>query len=207
MRFLFIFVLTFSIHPVLGQEDTLRTQDLQEIRFDKDFNNRYYQALSRIRRTYPLAVYTKSILDSLDIEIATLSKKRKQKKLAKARKKELVDELEYLIKDLYVEEGVMLFKLIHRETGLTVTEILEKYRGKVYSRSVQATFSLWGHDTKSIFDAEGDDWIADLVVKEIEVGRIKLDMTITPMTKDAFKAGMKQYRANNREYKKQKRKK
>lgn len=207
MRFLLFSIVLFCGHLVLSQEDTvMRTQNIPAVRYDKKFDLHYRQALNRIRRTYPLAIYAQTVLDSLDTELASVTKKRKQKKLAKSRKKDLEEELEYLIKDLYVDEGAMLFKLIHRQTDMTVTEILEKYRGKVYAKSVQATFAMWGHDTQSRFDAEGEDWIAELVIQDIEAGRIKVDLSVTPMSKEEFKEGMKQYRKTHREYRRSKRK-
>ncbi|MCR9173981.1 MAG: DUF4294 domain-containing protein [bacterium] len=209
---LFAFMLCFSM---FAQEDTtaMRTQELQAVRYDKNFDLHYLQQFNLIRRTYPLAVKAKEIIDSLDRELAAETKNRKKKKIAKERKKELEEELEYLIKDLYVGEGKMLFKLIHRETGMTVTEILAKYRGNLYAKTVEATFSLYGHETNSKFDAEGDDWIAELVLQDIESGRRVIDMNINGMTKSEYKQNLKEYREyrrsvrkKEREYKRNKRK-
>jgi hypothetical protein len=187
---------SISFSGISQKEDTsvMRTQELQAVRYDKDFDLHYLQQFNLIRRTYPLAIKAKQVIDSLDLELTAESKKRKKKKISKSRKKELEEELEFLIKDLYVGEGKMLFKLIHRETGMTVTEILAKYRGNLYAKTVQATFSLYGHQTNSEFDAEGDDWIAELVVQDIEEGRRTIDMNINGMTKSEYKQNLKEYR-------------
>ncbi|GAB5418838.1 MAG: hypothetical protein Crog3KO_01810 [Crocinitomicaceae bacterium] len=192
-----------------SQEDdstVMLTQDLKEIRYDKNFSLHYAQQLNLIRRTYPLALKAKEVIDSLDAEIAQESKRRKQKKIAKATKKELEEELEYLIKDLYMGEGKMLFKLIYRETGMTVTEILAKYKSPIYAKTIQATFSLYGHDTNSTFDAEGDDWIAELVLQDIEAGRRTIDMRIQGMTKEQYRQNLKDYREYRKGLRKNKRK-
>ena len=102
-------------------------------------------------------------------------------------------------------EGRMLFKLIHRETGLTVTEILAKYRGKLYAKSVQATFSLYGHQTNSKFDANGDDWIAELVLQDIESGRRTIPMNIQGMSKAEYRQNLKDYRDYRKDLRKKKR--
>jgi len=189
-----------SFPGISQEEDTsvMRTQELQAVRYDKDFDLHYIQQFNLIRRTYPLAVKAKEVIDSLDIELAAESKKRKKKKISKNRKQELEEELEFLIKDLYVGEGKMLFKLIHRETGMTVTEILAKYKGNLYAKTVQATFSLYGHKTNSTFDAEGDDWIAELVVQDIEAGRRTINMNVNGMTKSEYKQNLKEYREYRR---------
>ncbi len=195
-----LIALLISFSGVSQEEDTavMRTQELQAVRYDRDFDLHYLQQFNLIRRTYPLAIKAKEVIDSLEAELAEESKKRKKKKITKSRKKELEEELEFLIKDLYMGEGKMLFKLIHRETGMTVTEILAKYRGNLYAKTVQATFSLYGHQTNSIFDAEGDDWIAELVIQDIEAGRRVIDMNIKGMTKGEYKQNLKEYREYRR---------
>ncbi|XOV68049.1 MAG: DUF4294 domain-containing protein [Fluviicola sp.] len=192
-----------SFFGISQNEDTavMRTQELDPVRYDRDFDLHYLQQFNLIRRTYPLAVRAKEVIDSLDMELADVSKKRKKKKIAKDHKKDLEEELEFLIKDLYMGEGKMLFKLIHRETGLTVTEILAKYRGNVYAKTVEVTFSLYGHHTDSKFEPQGEDWIAELVLQDIEAGRRYVDMNIKGMTKSEYKQNLKdyrEYRRNNR---------
>jgi hypothetical protein len=189
------------------------TQELQEIRYVKNFDTYYAGQLNLIRRTYPLALRAKEAIDSLEAELALESKKRKKKKITKSVKNELVDELEFLLKDLYMSEGKMLFKLIHRETGMTVTEILTKYKGKIYAKTIQATFSMYGHKTNSKFDAQGSDWVAEMVLQDIEAGRRTIDMRVQGLTKDQYKKNLKVYkeyrkglRKKNRESKKAKRK-
>lgn len=203
-----LIVLTFySFMGFTQEEDTsvVLTQDLQEIRYDKDFDLHYAQQLNLIRRTYPLALRAKEVIDSLDAELALESKRRKKKKITKSIKNELEEELEFLVKDLYMGEGKMLFKLIHRETGMTVTDLLAKYKGKFYAKTVQATFSLYGHATNSTFDAEGDDWIAELVLQDIESGRRTIDMRIQGMTKEEYKQNLKDYKEYRKGLRKRKR--
>ncbi len=200
-RFFFaIIALLIGFSGFAQEEDTsiTRTQELPEVRYDRDFDLHYIQQFNLIKRTYPLAIKAKEVIDSLDMELAAESKKRKKKKITKSRKKELEEELEFLIKDLYMGEGKMLFKLIHRETGMTVTEILSKYKGNLYAKTVQATFSLYGHKTNSTFDADGEDWIAELVVQDIEAGRRVIDMNIKGMTKEEYKQNLKDYREYRR---------
>lgn len=189
-------------------EDTTiaRTQELQEVRYIKNFDAQYAQKFRLIKRTYPLAVRAAEVIDSLEMDLADESKKRKRKKITKNRKKELEEELEFLIKDLYMSEGRMLFKLIHRQTGMTVTEILSKYRGNFYAKTVRATFSLYGHDTDGTFDADGDDWVTELVVQDIEAGRKKIDMNIKGMSKSEYKQNLKEYRERRKEQRKNGRK-
>ncbi len=190
----FLFLLAFRAQSQDTTEQVTKFQELAEVRYDKHFDLHYKQQLNLIRRAYPLAVRANEIIDSLEADLQAASGKRAKKKLSKAKKEELKDEFTYLLKDLYKGEGAMLFKLIERETGMTVTEILEKYKGTLYAKSVKATFSLYDHDTSSRFDAEGDDWITELVIQDIENGRIAFDMSLANVTKQDYKDNMKEYR-------------
>ena len=211
MRLTALFLSLFSLGFVFGQtpadSSVSRHQELPAVRYDKHFDLHYKQQLNLIRRTYPLALRAREILDSLDTELENANSKRSQRKLARNTKDELKDEFTYLLKDLYIGEGAMLFKLIERETGMTVVEILEKYKGKIYAKSVQATFALYGHDADSKFDAQGKDWIAETVLQDIESGRLQLNLDVPEVTKEDYKENMKEYREDLREYDKTQRKK
>lgn len=204
---LILALLCFGFSGFSQGEDSsvVMTQDLDEIRYVKNFSLQYAQQLNLIRRTYPLALKAKEVIDSLDVELAQESKRRKRKKITKSRKKELEEELEFLIKDLYMGEGKMLFKLIHRETGMTVTDLLTKYKGRIYAKTVQATFSMYGHKTNSTFDPQGDDYVAELVLQDIESGRRKIDMRIQGMSKEEYKQNLKDYHKYRKELRKNKR--
>lgn len=209
MRLIITILILFSNTICWSQEvdSVSKNQQLDEVRYDRYFNLHYRQKLNQIKRTYPLALRAKEIIDSLDMELDSLSSKRKKKKLTKQRKRELKDEFTYLLKDLYVGEGTMLLKLIHRETGMTVSDILKKYRGKFYAKSVHATMAMYGHDTKSKYYPKGDDWIAELVIGDIESGKLEIDMEIPDVTKKIYKDNIKAYRKERREHRKSKRKK
>lgn len=203
-QFLLLSCAFFCLNGVFGQ-DTARVEkhlDLKEVRYDKHFDLHYRQQLNLIQRVYPLAVYAKMIIDSLDAEIEAADGRRAKKKLAKNQKEDLKDDFTFLLKDLYKGEGAMLFKLIHRETDMTVTEILTKYKNGLYAKSVKATFSMYGHDTSSTFDADGDDWITELVIQDILSGRTPFNWEIKDVSKQDYKQNMKDYRDYRRNLRK-----
>lgn len=207
MRHFFLFSCAlFCLNGVFGQ-DTTRVEkhlDLDEVRYDKHFNLHYRQQLNLIQRVYPLAVYAKVIIDSLDAEIEATNGKRAKKKLAKNQKEDLKEDFTFLLKDLYKGEGAMLFKLIHRETDMTVTDILTKYKSSLYAKSVKATFSLYGHDTSSTYDADGDDWITEMVIQDILSGHTPFDWEIKDVSKLDYKQNMKDYREYRRNLRRKK---
>ncbi len=103
---------------------------------------------------------------------------------------------------MYQSEGRWLMKLVHRETGLTVYEIAEKYRGKQNADIFMLMGKLWSQDLSATFDSEGEDKIAEHVIRDIESGIIEFDATVEITTKEEYKEGMVEYRTNKQEFRK-----
>ena len=99
----------------------------------------------------------------------------------------------------------MLMKLIHRETGMTVDQIITKYKSKSRANVVRATFARYGHNTRSKYYPNGDDWITELVLQDIEDGKIQFDTKVKTVSKAQYKQGMKDYRQGIKDYRKGKR--
>lgn len=210
-------ILFFLLTPLLGlsqAEDSLKQQNLFEVRIDKDFDQKYRRRLRQLRRTYPMALHAKEMIKEFEEELARIERKRSKKKYGKAAHRELKSEFSFNIKDLYVSEGDLLLRLIHRETGMTVSEIIKKYHGKTQHGVYAAMAKLWGHNLKEKYDPSGDDWLTELIIKDINDGHIPFDKSMNKLDKEGYKKGMKSYRAtkranrkNNRNVKKQLRKK
>lgn len=201
MKFFIYSILTLIL--VLGKNNfsfgQMKSQELDSVIIDPNFKLHYAQSLNLVKRVYPIALEAKRIVDSLDAELELIEKNRKKKAYSRKMQSNLEDQFTYLIKDLYVSEGKMMMKLIHRETGMTVDEIIRKYRGNFRAGVAKSTLAVFGHDSAIEFDAKGKDWITDLVVHDIETGKVKIDLTLREMNKEQYKQGMKDYRSRVRD--------
>lgn len=209
MKSFLLSILLFTIYGYLySQTDSSvsKQQNFEPIHIDRLFKLHYLQTLNAIRNAYPLALETKRTLDEYDKRLAEIENKRKQKKYIKKEEDELKEDFTYALKDLYVHEGKMLIKLINRETGMTVDEILRKYKGDFKANVTHATFKAYGHDTKAKYDPNGVDWILEIVIQDIESGKLKFDKEVKKVSKSDYKVGMKEYREGVRTFRKEKRK-
>lgn len=179
--------------------------DLPETKAIKDFKLKYNQALHRLRRVYPLALEAKALLLEFDGDLAEMEKKRQRKKYGKKATKTLKEEFTYDIKDLYIEEGILLMKLIHRETGMTVSQVIEKYRGKLQATVYEGMGKIWDQNLDIQYQPEGEDWIYEVVINDIIHKRIPFSWEIKPMNKELYKQEMKDYRERKRKLRKVKR--
>jgi hypothetical protein len=178
--------------------EPVKIQEIESVHIDRNFDKKYKRALKNLIRVYPLALEAKASIDQLEKELKELEKKRKQKKYIKESEKELKTDFEYTLKDLYVSEGRLLMKLIHRETGMTVDEILRKYKGNLNASTTGAALKMFGHDTKIKYDPLSEDWIVELVIQDIQNGVVKADFSPRKLNKDEYKVEMKTYRETKR---------
>lgn len=206
--FLSIFFLTVLFSSKSQVKDTakIKIQYLEEVKIDKDFEKKYRQSLRRIRKVYPLALYAAKKIQEMDAEIEQAESKRKKKKVAKEENKQLKDDFYFVIRDMYVEEGKLLMKLIHRETGMTVRQIIKKYRSGFKAELNDNLGKLWEQDLDATYDPKGDDWIIERVIQDIKNEKVIIDFTPKILTKEEYKASKKEYKINKKEAKKAMRK-
>ncbi len=194
-----IFIIYFSLCISwfsLSQMDSteMRQQEINEVHVDRSFKSKYKRQLSLLKRTYPIALKAKEVLEEYESHIKELDKRRVERKYSRAVTKQLKKKFSYTIRDLYVSEGQILMKLIHRETGMTVNEILKKYRGGLSKTFYDGIALLFEQDLNSTFDATGEDWITEMVIQDIISGKIKFNLKMKELTKEEYKKSMKEYR-------------
>lgn len=182
--------LAFSQSIIFAQleEDTIYGivfKSAVEIR-DPEFLKNYNRTVYKMKRIYPLALHAKNLFADYEKDVATLDKKRQIKKYGKTAYEKLMDDFEYIIRDMYVSDGQLLVKLIHRETGMTVFDILKKYRGGIQATYYQSVGFFFDQNIKTTYKPEGEDWLIELVAKEIEAGKHKL-YPIQLLNKEQFK--------------------
>jgi hypothetical protein len=206
-RLTFITCFLFLTGSAYSQAYTpvLLEQNLPEMKVDIHFNSHYQQALRRLRRVYPLALQAKAFIVEFDEDLSELDKKRARKKYGKEAHEKLKEQFIWDIKDLYINEGKMLMKLIHRETGMTVSEIIGKYRGNLQSSLYEGMGKIWEQNLNEQYDPLGEDWITELVINDIINKKVAFNWDIKPIDKSTYKANMKEYRGSKKELRKVKR--
>ena len=208
MKSVFIIIsLCFSVN-LKAQTDTsvILEQDYTAVHVSKDFERKYKKEYDRIRKIYPLALKASELIDEFDSELSGMEKKRKKKKYGKEAHKMLKEEFTYAIKELYTSEGVLLMKLINRETGRTVSEIVKDYRGGLTAGLYESMGKLWDQDLDIIYDPKGTDWLTEMIIKDIENEQLAFEAKVEKVTKEHYKEDRKAYKKSIREYRRTSRK-
>lgn len=193
MKMLMSVIASLAIFPVFSQElasedDSLKNYTGSPVEvYTKDYMRMYNDAKRKIVRVYPYALHAADMLDMINDNAAAIEKRRKQNKYYKESYESLKDEFKYAFFELYTSEGIMLMKLVHRETGMTVYDIAEKYRGKGQAEMFDVMGKLWGQDIEVTYDPEGEDRIAEHVIRDIQSGLVPFNPDPLILNKEQYK--------------------
>jgi hypothetical protein len=87
-----------------------------------------------------------------------------QKQLRDKAEHSIMGQFEIDLRNMTMSEGVILVKLIDRQTGTTGYELLREMKGKFSAFMWQGVARLFGQNLKDDYDVNGEDvWIENIV--------------------------------------------
>jgi Domain of unknown function (DUF4294) len=119
--------------------------------------------------TYPYAREAGRIINYMNQRMATMKDERTKTAFIKMQEKELKTAFGDKITNLSVYQGKVLMKLINRETGTNVFDILKEYRGGVNARLWQTIAFVFGSSLKQPYNAQGEDAEIEGYVREVQM--------------------------------------
>ncbi len=132
-------------------------------------NMQRYNKLRRdVRKTYPYARLAAAKLEEINANIGKYTTERQRRLYVKSEEKKLKEEFEDQLTNLTVTQGVILIKLIDRETGHTSYALVKELRGSLQAFFWQGLARIFGHNLKAEYDASGEDKDIEVIVKELE---------------------------------------
>jgi hypothetical protein len=205
---------------VFGQIENSSTDSLKNYEgevvnvYTKEYLNKYNRMKRMVVKVYPYALHAADIIDEIDENAEAIKRRGKKNRFFKKAYKNLKQDFKYFILDLYTSEGVMLMKLIHRETGMTVYDISLKYRGKQKAQMFNLMAKIWDQDLHIEFQPkEGDDKIVEQVIADIQSGLVPFNNEIVKVDKLTYrdqkqkdKEAKKKNKKNKKEYEKKRKK-
>ena len=97
--------------------------------FDSDKEKRYYfWYYKKVHKAYPFAAMAAEKLSEINAELDGIKSKRKRKKHIKKIQNYMEEEFAPQLKKLTRTEGRILIKLVNRQTGETMYELIKEYR-------------------------------------------------------------------------------
>lgn len=157
--------------------DTLPLVELEEVRvysredFDYLYQKRRNRRLVRnVKKAYPYAKIAGKRLAELDRELEHIKSVKEQKALVDKAEKEIMAQFEKDIRKLTITQGIILVKLIDRETGRSSYKVIKELKGGITAFFWQGIARVFGNNLKAEYDADGDEMLIEDIVLGIEAG-------------------------------------
>lgn len=168
---------TFYTKTCILSNDTLPFIELPtvEVRADTMSTSQYYAYLRmqyNVRKVYGYALLAAEKLRQCEAMADSLTRPQRRRKAMRNFEKELKEEYGETMKSLTVNQGKILFKLIDRETGVSVYELIKDNRGGLTAFGYQTMAVFFGHNLKKRYDPNGEDRQIEEVVWMIKTGRL-----------------------------------
>ncbi len=149
--------------------DTLTVYLLKKIKLDKEAEptEEEKKALYRLKRhiikTMPYAKMAAYRIQLMEDNLSTMTSEREKKKYIKACEKAIKEQFTDDLKNLYVDEGKLLLKLIYRETGKSTYDIMQNYSGTLETLFWQSIAKSFNSDMRVTYDPIVDYQIEEII--------------------------------------------
>lgn len=126
---------------------------LKKLKFDSSLEYKKYLILKRkTRKVYPYAKMAADTLTNLVADLKDYRKKRHRKKHIRKMQRFLQKRFTPELKKMTRTEGQILVKLIHRQTGITMFDLIKEYRNGLKAFFYEKTASLFNISLKREFN-------------------------------------------------------
>jgi hypothetical protein len=132
-----------------------------------------YERLKRnVKKVYPYAKEAGRAMREFEEMMSKLDKRKDKKAYERAFEKKMRERFEEELKNLTVTQGMILIKLINRETGKTTYTAVKEIKGSFNAFMYQTSARMFGHNLKDDYDPNGKDYLIEDIVQMIERGEL-----------------------------------
>ena len=161
------------------ENDTLYYAWLKEVyvypplRFKNKRQERFYWRTVRdVKKCLPYAKMITADMAHADSVLAGLPDDKTRRKWWRSYERQLFRKYERDFRNMYASQGMMLMKLLDRETDRTSYELIKQYKGKAAANFWQFIAKLFRNDLKDEYDAADKDRITERVITLVEAGQL-----------------------------------
>jgi hypothetical protein len=153
---------SLKVAPItITDKDTLPTFNMPEVRIidervveERMHSRRFRRLLRDVQKTMPYAKEGAKILHEIDSALSTMESGRERDQYIKDAEKRLMKEFESDLKQLNRRQGLILLKLIDRETGNTSYDLIRDYRSRFSAVFWQGFARVFGMNLRTVYDPE-----------------------------------------------------
>lgn len=131
---------------------------------------KYQRMVAAVKKVYPLAIEAAKRMEDLDERLAEFERRKDQKSYTKALEDALKEEISPMLWKMTRFEGMVLLKLIDRETNHSVFNIIKDIRSGFTANFYQMLARLFGNNLKLHYDPKGEDAMLEQIVLYYKAG-------------------------------------
>lgn len=169
----------FTVKAFVVDGDTILLENLPQIiiKDRRTFKSkrhavRYNRLVRNVKKVYPYSQLAASLLAKYNDTLMATTNKREQRKIMKQAEQELWDRYGEELKKMTMSQGLILIKLIDRETGSTSYDLVQELRGTFTAFIFQGLARLFRLNLKASYNDDGEDQRIEDIVLLIEQGDI-----------------------------------
>ena len=132
--------------------------------------NRYRRLVHNVKRVYPYAKLAGIKYEEYSEIIQTLPTESQRRRAMRQAENELKAQFEDELIRLTFTQGLILIKLVDRETSNSSFDVVKEFRGIVSAVFWQGLGRVFGFNLKTKYDPEGQDRMIEEIVQLIEAG-------------------------------------
>jgi hypothetical protein len=133
---------------------------------------KYYMLRRDVKVAYPYAIMAEATFKQCEQTMQGMTSESEKRKYLKQMEKIMMDQYKEDLKNMTVNQGRILIKLINRQTGTTSYDMVKELKGSLSAFMWQTVARLFGNNLKDTYDPETEDREVENIIQLIEVGAI-----------------------------------
>jgi hypothetical protein len=125
----------------------------------------YDKLVRNFLKVYPYALELAKTYKNIDDTLAMFSSDKKRELYLKKREQQIMQHYKPILSRFTLSQGVLLVKLMDRESGSTAYEIVDELKGSVTAFFWQSFALMFGNSLRAEYDSNGDDKEIEYLVK------------------------------------------
>lgn len=164
---------------ILIGNDTLPHFDLPtvDVFSTKTFKNKneeqqYWRLVMRVKKVLPYAKEAAILMRKYEMEVPEDARGKERRIYVRKAEEELMSKYGSTLKNMSINDGRVLIKLIDRETHKASFDLIQELKGGVPAAFWQGVARIFGNNLKSKYDPYGEDRQIEQIIQRIEMGII-----------------------------------
>jgi glutaredoxin len=130
--------------------------------------NEMNRLIVNVKTVLPYAKLAKQTLNQIESAMDSIKDEKQQKIYIKDLEKQMKSRFSAELKNLTIDQGRILIKLIDRETGNTTYALVKEFRGSISAFFWQKVAQVFGDNLKSTYDSLKDDRAIEQIIRNLD---------------------------------------